>query len=173
MIGIYKITNKVNGKFYIGSSKDINFRIRRHFNSLKSCTHPNKHLQSAFNKYGKENFIVEILELCSIENIITREQYYLDSNNWNNMYNKTRQAYGGGSDVTCKEFVLLDLEGNVVDRFYSGRDMKRFFNLKSASIDYSHVNTNSKFLYNYRVVSLDFFTYNKDIIYPWKNYDEL
>lgn len=167
MVGIYKITNIINNKFYIGSSKDIDLRIKRHFNSLKKSTHPNKHLQSSFDKYGIHNFKVEILESCTLDNIVIREQYYLDSNNWKNMYNKTRQAYGGGSDAMTKEFVLLDLEGNVVDRFYSGRDLKRFLGIKSRDMDYKNVNTKSKVMSNYRVVDLDFFNTNKDIIYSW------
>jgi len=59
MIGyLYIITNKVNGKKYIGKTNDINRRITRHFIDLKRGNHHSHKLQRAFNKYGKDNFIV-------------------------------------------------------------------------------------------------------------------
>ena len=173
MVGIYKITNTINGKYYIGSSKDIITRLKTHFNRLEKNIHVNPHLQSSYNKYGRQVFKTEVLEECPIEDLITREQYYIDQGNWNNMYNKTRQAYGGGADTICKEYVLLDLDGNVVDRFYSGRDLKNHLNVKSRDIDYMSINTNNKFFKMYRIVSLDFFENNIDIIYSWKNYSEI
>ena len=89
------------------------------------------------------------------------------------MYNKTKQAYGGGADSVTKEYVLLNLEGGVIDRFHSGRDLKDYLNVKSRDIDYSSVNTDSKFFRMYRIVTLDFFENNIDVIYSWKNYDEI
>lgn len=76
MIGIYKITNKTNGKFYIGSSKNISKRFREHKLDLKKNKHKNKKLQNAFNKYGEENFIFEILEECNLENLLVLENKY-------------------------------------------------------------------------------------------------
>ena len=55
MIGIYKIVNNINGKFYVGQSNDIDRRFVEH------CS-PNRYKQSnipvdwAIHKYGKENF---------------------------------------------------------------------------------------------------------------------
>lgn len=52
--GIYKIINSVNKKFYIGSSaRNLNYRWRIHLYRLGKQNHDNKHLQSAYNKYGK------------------------------------------------------------------------------------------------------------------------
>ena len=76
--GVYKITNTVNGKIYIGSSIDVERRIRQHTWKLKHGTHKNRHLQYAYNKYGAENFIIEIIEFCEAEKCIEREQFYLD-----------------------------------------------------------------------------------------------
>ena len=171
MKGVYKITNIITNKFYIGSSNNIQERIKTHFRELKNNRHLNKHLQSSYNKYGKDNFIVDILEEC--QDIIAREQYYIDISNWNMLYNKTRKAGGGGGDTTSKEYVLLDLDGNVLDRFYSGRILKDFLNIKARDIDYKSINTDNKFFGIYRIVSLDFFENNKDEIYKWKNYCEI
>ena len=171
MKGVYKIINIITNKYYIGSSNNIEDRLKTHFRELKNNRHPNKHLQSSYNKYGKDNFSTSILEEC--DNIIEREQFYIDNSNWNMLYNKTRKAGGGGGDTTSKEYVLLDLDGNVLDRFYSGRILKDFLNIKARDIDYKSINTDNKFFGIYRIVSLDFFENNKDEIYKWKNYCEI
>jgi len=54
--GIYKITNLVTGDCYIGSAVNLNSRKRTHFANMNLDKHPNKHLQSSYNKYGKETF---------------------------------------------------------------------------------------------------------------------
>lgn len=79
--GIYKIYCKVNKKSYIGSSNNIRKRMKEHFNNLNKNKHYNKNLQRAFNKYGSENFLFEILEICDEENRFIREQYYIDLTN--------------------------------------------------------------------------------------------
>lgn len=61
--GIYYIINIVNNKKYIGSSFDIKKRISKHFRQLSKNKHINKHLQNAYNFYGKENFSFEIVEI--------------------------------------------------------------------------------------------------------------
>ena len=76
--GIYKITNLVNGKIYIGSSKDIKYRWSQHKTQLRGTMHGNTYLQNAWNKYNEENFKFEIIEECSPEIQFEREQYYLD-----------------------------------------------------------------------------------------------
>lgn len=79
-IGIYKITNLLNNKIYIGStSKSFNIRWGNHKSKLKDNKHYNKHLQYAYNKYGSDNFKYEILEVCLKEDLIKREQYYIDT----------------------------------------------------------------------------------------------
>lgn len=78
--GIYKITNLINNKIYIGSSyHDIKMRFRRHKSDLNRNKHDNKHLQASWNKYGSDNFIFEIIEYCESSECIKREQYYIDS----------------------------------------------------------------------------------------------
>lgn len=80
MIGIYKITNKINNKIYIGQSINIEKRIHEHFwkAACEKDISFNSILHTAIRKYGKENFIVEVLEECSVEQLDNREKYYIN-----------------------------------------------------------------------------------------------
>ena len=61
--GIYKLTNKSNGRVYIGSSVRFEKRWKAHEWSLLSNRHDNKFLQADFNKCGTDVFIFEIIEI--------------------------------------------------------------------------------------------------------------
>ncbi len=76
--GIYVIKNKVNGKFYIGSSDDIRHRWYEHSYKLRKNKHNNPHFQNAWNKYGESNFEFLIVEKCNKDDLLTREQYYIN-----------------------------------------------------------------------------------------------
>ena len=75
--GIYKITNTINNKIYIGSSIRIHKRLVEHVNKLKNNKHRNPHLQNTWNKYGNV-FIFEILLYCDEENLAIYEQRAID-----------------------------------------------------------------------------------------------
>lgn len=95
--GIYKITNKTNGKIYVGSAKNINKRWKRHIYELNNQKHHNIILQNAWNKYGCDNFKIEIIELIRPELLLKREQYYIDKLNpfVENGYNIAKITSGG------------------------------------------------------------------------------
>lgn len=76
--GIYQIMNMTDKKRYIGSAVDIDKRWRSHKNALNKGIHHNKYLQRAWNKYGKENFLFEIIAICDNEVLIEQEQHYFD-----------------------------------------------------------------------------------------------
>lgn len=90
MIGIYKITNKINGKCYIGQSRDIESRWRAH--KARKGTY----IYNAFQKYGVENFTFEVLEECEKERLNELEKYYIK------LYHSFGEGYnlceGGNSD---------------------------------------------------------------------------
>lgn len=81
--GIYKITNVLDGKVYVGSSVDLKDREHNHFYNLNKGTHSNKYLQNAFNRHGRDNFIFEVLEYLERgkdklkEIILDRENHYI------------------------------------------------------------------------------------------------
>lgn len=90
MIGIYKITNTINGKCYIGQSRDIESRWKAH--KVRKGTY----LYNAFQKYGVENFTFEVLEECERERLNELEKYYIE------LYHSFGEGYnlceGGNSD---------------------------------------------------------------------------
>lgn len=97
--GIYKITNSVNGKFYIGSSINLRQRFNKHRSLLNKNEHVNPILQRAWNRHGASNFSFEVIEECTSDQstCLAREQYYLDllKPYLEIGYNIVRKASGG------------------------------------------------------------------------------
>jgi group I intron endonuclease len=78
--GIYKIENPVNNEFYIGSASiSFNKRFLNHRRLLHINKNPCKFLQHSYNKYKNIDFIFSILEICSKDKCIEKEQYFLDT----------------------------------------------------------------------------------------------
>ena len=75
--GIYMIQNKINGKLYIGQAVDIERRWVDHKRKLGKGCHGNKHLQTAWNKYGEDNFDFGVICKCDESQLNTMEQYYI------------------------------------------------------------------------------------------------
>jgi group I intron endonuclease len=78
-IGVYKILNKKNGKFYVGYSTKLKNRMRAHINMLRRQEHHCIHLQRAWDVDGEDSFEFSVIELClSKQDAMDREQYLLD-----------------------------------------------------------------------------------------------
>lgn len=122
-IGVYKITNLVNGKVYIGSScYSLYKRNFSHLSTLRNNSHPNKHLQATWNKYGEKNFYFSVLEICSFkEETLKKEEYYISyyksfnpvhgynifeychttfGNKWSKEAKEKRKGFGKGRKVS-------------------------------------------------------------------------
>ena len=81
--GIYKIVNQINGKVYIGQSISIEKRFTKHRNegfnlNSEAYEYP---LYRAIRKYGLKNFIFEIVEECSVEELNVKEKFYISEFN--------------------------------------------------------------------------------------------
>ena len=78
MAVIYRITNMANGKFYVGSAESYERRKWQHVYDLKRGQHKNPRLQAAWNKYGEEMFVFEVLETVpDAESALDAENRYL------------------------------------------------------------------------------------------------
>jgi group I intron endonuclease len=75
--GIYKIVNKINGHYYIGSSVNIDKRWVDHLCAARKPIKSSR-LYAAMNKYGPDNFYLETIESCSKEVRLKLEQVYID-----------------------------------------------------------------------------------------------
>lgn len=95
MIGIYKITNKINGKCYIGQSINIEERL----NSYKKRAFNQNHIDynmtiyKVIRKYGIESFTFEAIEECDKKDLDNREVYWI--NFFNSYYNGYNCTFGG------------------------------------------------------------------------------
>lgn len=130
---IYKITNKINGKSYIGQTiQNVKERFYQHCATKCSQTILNMVIHKALNKYGKSNFTIEVIEEVESTNLNDRERYwirYYDS--YNNGYNSTE----GGQDG-IKLFKNLDTE-SIVREYKSGKSLReigRLFNVDKQTI---------------------------------------
>lgn len=122
-IGIYKITNLINNKIYIGQSVNIERRIGAHFNYAfsKGAKEYNTPIHNAIRLYGKENFKWEILKECTEEELDDLEIYYID------LYNSTDRNIGynlttggsGGHKTNCRHVLQYDLDGNFIKEWDS------------------------------------------------------
>lgn len=75
--GIYKITNRYNGKIYVGQSQNIYTRRNQHFAALSGGTHENKAMQKDYNLYSRY-FCWDVIEYCDQNELNEREKYWID-----------------------------------------------------------------------------------------------
>lgn len=113
--GIYKIINKKNGKFYVGSSRDVRGRWHVHKYLLINNKHHSIHLQRAWKKYGKNNFEFILVKECSEEDLLSLEQTYLDiaKNNDKKCYNVLFEVVGGTTRADKKVYTFYHDTGLV------------------------------------------------------------
>lgn len=77
--GVYRIICETTSECYVGSTAYLTDRRSLHFQQLRRGVHANIHLQRAFNKYGEVEFLFEVLEKPPIEELIEREQHWIDT----------------------------------------------------------------------------------------------
>lgn len=108
---IYKITNKVNGKSYIGQTRyTIEFRWKQHQHKKD-----NTYFHNAIHKYGVDNFSIEILEECDIEELNQKEIFYIAKyDTFKNGYNLT---IGGDGN---RRLLLDDSYNEIKELYLSG-----------------------------------------------------
>ena len=130
MIGIYKITNKTNGKCYIGQSTRIEKRWKDHYYAHQNINDEgyNYPLYKAMRKYGYDNFTFEILEECNTALLNEREMFYIKHfNSFNDGYNQT---LGGDSTIQTSKLTVeqvLEIQDKLLTQNYT---------LKSLSEEY-------------------------------------
>ena len=96
---IYKITNIINNKLYIGQTrKTIEERFQTHLKNAQK--HINRYLYDAMNKYGYDNFICSLIEECDDSLLDEREIYWIKFYNTTDKSNGYNMTIGGGGGNT-------------------------------------------------------------------------
>jgi group I intron endonuclease len=75
--GIYKISNTIDSRIYIGSTNNFTKRYNDHRKKLSVKTHANKYLQAFYNKYGSDSMLFEVLSICKNSCLLYSEQYFI------------------------------------------------------------------------------------------------
>ena len=99
-IGIYKITNNINNKIYIGQSNNIEKRFTQHKSPTAKEHFPNMPLYDAIEKYGINNFTFEIIEECSLDKLNIKEQYWIQF--YNSLVEQNGYNVRGGGQTHCE-----------------------------------------------------------------------
>lgn len=122
---IYKITNKLNGKIYIGQTlKSLEERFQKHCwkTTEKDKYHMNMAIKKAIRKYGKENFTIELIEEVNQELLDVREIYWISFyDSYNKGYNCT---LGGKNGATRKNKLTWKEENEVIEAKFLGFSIK-------------------------------------------------
>lgn len=125
---IYKITNKVNGKSYIGQTRyTVEFRWRQHQHKKD-----NVYFHNAIHKYGVENFLVETLEECDYKDLNSREIFYIAK------YNTFKDGYNLTIGGDGNRRLLLDDKYDEIKSLYlsgfSSNKIATLYDVDKASI---------------------------------------
>lgn len=143
---IYKITNIVNDKIYIGQSiRPIEKRFQRHINDAINNI-LDTHLARAIRKYGKENFTLELIDTANNQDELNqKEQYWIRYyNSVNNGYNETDAIYkcGGNTYQYKSDDELTSIKNKISITKTSDK------NPNSKSIKCLNVNTNEELIFS-------------------------
>lgn len=95
-MGIYKIINVVNNKFYVGSAVNFSRRKTRHFSELRTGRHKNTKLQNAWNKYGERAFV-----FVAVEEVEDKALLLAAENSWLKEHVGQDYCYNIGVDATA------------------------------------------------------------------------
>ena len=170
MIGIYKFTNKTNGKSYIGQSTNIERRYKEH--KTRKCE--NTLFHDAISEYGFENFDFSVIEICNAKELNDKEIYYIKEYNtlFPNGYNLSEGGYFGHpmglssiddvfsiisllrhTDMSNMEIgSLFDVSDQTISDINNGRIWRRdelIYPIRSRKIPKKHCKTCGKELYKY------------------------
>ena len=140
---IYKITNKINGKSYIGQTiQNVKERFYQH--CAKKCDKYilNMVIHKAIFKYGKDNFTFEVIEEVPKQQLNEREEY------WTKYYNSYTDGYNStkGGQKGNKPFKDIDNKA-IIEQYQQGKSLRtigKIFNIDKATVKSILIRNNIK-----------------------------
>ena len=140
---IYKITNKLNNKVYIGQT--IQKPIERFYqHCAKKCDKYilNMVIHKAIFKYGKDNFTFEVIEEVPKQQLNEREEYWIKYyNSYTDGYNSTKGGQKGN-----KPFKNIDNKV-IIEQYQQGKSLRtigKIFNIDKATVKSILIRNNIK-----------------------------
>lgn len=131
MRGIYKITNKINNKVYIGESEDILRRWKEHKEDLNNNSHHSYKLQNDWNEYGSDNFEFKIISVLdeSISTYIDKYILLIYEDNYIRQYNSVETGYNIECTLqeifTDKKIIFSDKDKGILKKYTKRINEKR------------------------------------------------
>ena len=126
---IYKITNLINGKVYIGKTLDtIEKRWKDHKKDSIRPRCEKRPLYSAMNKYGVENFTIEEVEECSEKELSEREKYWIE------FYHSFHDGYNATTGGDGKQYADYDLIYTLFQEGKTCKEIKQITNYDGLTI---------------------------------------
>lgn len=136
---IYKITNDINGKSYIGQSINFQERKRQHFDEKTWAKYPNIALYKAMKKYGKENFSIKVIDEVPDYMLNCKEQYYIQMfDTYRNGYNMTLGGDAFSNNKAKIQVIMYDKNLNYVNYFESIAEASLYLFWKGHSTNYKN-----------------------------------
>lgn len=126
---IYKITNDVNGKIYIGKTiKTIESRWKEHLSDYNKSRNEKRPLYDAMIKYGIEHFSIEKIEECSTENLNERERYWIE------FFGSFKFGYNATIGGDGRPFLDYDLVNQLYSEGYNCSEIEKITGYSDKSI---------------------------------------
>lgn len=137
---IYKITNLLNNKCYIGKTDihTIQERFKEHIKDSKKYSE--RPLYRAFNKYGIENFKIEEIEQCNIQNSCEREKYWIE------YYGSFKNGYNATLGGDGKAYIDRELVIKTYNEIQNQTQVAKMLNISQDSVSYILKENNIKAL---------------------------
>lgn len=126
---IYKITNKINNKCYIGKTMEtIEERFKQHIRDSKKISNQDRPLFRAFNKYGIENFSIEQIEKCNEKDLSDKEIYWIE------YFGTFKYGYNATIGGDGKPYLDYDLIVATYKELKNERETARKLNINEQSV---------------------------------------
>lgn len=138
---IYKITNKINNKIYIGKTlRSIEERWKQHCSDYKRERCEKRPLYSAMNKYGIENFTIEEVEQCEESVLSEREKYWIE------YYGSFKYGYNATIGGDGKAYIDREKVINTYNQIGNIKETAKLLNISANSVNSILKNNNIKIL---------------------------
>lgn len=130
--GIYLIKNNITGHCYVGQARHIARRIYEHLHStfLSTKSDYNYPLHRAFRKYGIDNFELEVLEQCNVDELNIRERYWVAKfDSKNNGYNQTEGGYQSIRHIKLSKNAIEEIKQLLLENKLSNVEIGKKYNV--------------------------------------------